>query len=416
MSAPTPAQLQAYGKAILRLADLLSLTSLVPVILRGRFNASASLANRAKAEKVRKQQEASTKETSTKEASTKPPSEEQPEQEDVVSSNGLGVLSVLLLIASTVIGSWGVFQPQASGGKHKASGGSVEALLKALAKGRQGMLTEKSTLDAASFMATESLKPQEAFEAAHCLLMLTALVAALLAALTGIITPLLAKCVAGQRQALRPLIMSLALLVPVLAFCIPNQEGLSKVVRSVLGAEGLPEALQLFLRVMALLAADVHGTPPLFAALQVASLAATLSAQVATGGVAKALVPFSAQKFAVSALFDSGAMTLLLPLCVGLIYLAVAHLQKSTLLLTLACMLSVMSSPLALIKGWPVVAAGLEMSVKADGLVRLTSRCYAIIAATLVMSGGTMSMLSGMVTFQAVSRIHGAESLFAAFS
>eukprot|EP00933_Yihiella_yeosuensis_P071289 TRINITY_DN79499_c0_g1_i1.p1 TRINITY_DN79499_c0_g1~~TRINITY_DN79499_c0_g1_i1.p1 ORF type:complete len:420 (-),score=79.39 TRINITY_DN79499_c0_g1_i1:71-1330(-) len=415
---PTAEELLAYTKVVPRIVKLLQLASLVPVVLAGRFSNSA--ASRA-AKQVARNEEAAKKKADGKQPLEKKEDLDEDDEDLLSYGSPIGFLSLVLLLSSEVIGARGLLQ---SGSKAE---GSIWTLLKGVSRARKSSTQNMGALESGAFLAAEALKPDEAFDAAHSLVMMTALIAAVCGAVMNFVTPFLGRLFGGKpSQASNLLMLANGLLLPILLFYACHSEGLSKVGRAFAGSDQFLQDLQLFLRVGALLAArpndGLGGTPPLFAALQAASLGASVSVELANGSLLKAISPLvqvaksGSYAALLPKLIDSSVLTFIVPVSLALGSLTASHLHRSILHLIVMGSLVTVAAPLQLAQSWPTVASTLGLATKPGGLLFFLSGCYALTGSGLMLSGGTISMLAGMVMLQIVIRIHGADALAAAIS
>jgi len=270
-----------------------------------------------------------------------------------------------------------------------------------------------------STIVVEALDKPGAFDAAHSIVMLLALSTVAIAIVSRCFMPAVRCC----RRGGVPWRSSAALAAPVLLFGALNWQALGKAWRTLQG-EKLLVVLQGPLRAAALIAAAVpsghdktDGTPAGYAALQVASLAASLSVEVAQGRLAKSLGAFSQQPM-LNAAFDSSLLKYVAPAAIALLWVALVHLQRKPIKMMMAALLSVMSSPVVAALGWERAALSLGLGgslATAKGLTQVLSVLYTVTAVTLFIAGGTISLVSVMVMAQLLVRIHGVEAFTEVF-
>eukprot|EP00931_Biecheleriopsis_adriatica_P006454 TRINITY_DN107855_c0_g1_i1.p1 TRINITY_DN107855_c0_g1~~TRINITY_DN107855_c0_g1_i1.p1 ORF type:complete len:410 (-),score=86.93 TRINITY_DN107855_c0_g1_i1:105-1334(-) len=396
--------LQRYKEAILRFSDLMSYASVLPLILAGRFSSSRRFGRSVIAEGAKREDDSKEK-----------GDQETPREEAADGSIPAGLTCLLLLLLSEVLGARSLLLP-ASGSKGKDSVPQkiAEALKKVQKtyRSQQRSLGESGALAQMGFLVSETLKTPEVFRAAHGVAMLSGLLTALISAGQA--------CFSSGGLKGRRVLLAAAILMPTAAFAVVHGETLAKALRTLEGGEGLLSALQLCLRAVALVAAHLPGdeqagTPAAFVVLQVGSITARLSAEVASGALAQTLVPFRTSP-SLGALFDSPLLSLYLPAALALLWLVVAHLQRSSSLVSLAAILGIVSSPVALAIGWPKLAELVGMPGSKAGLISLLSMGYGMLALPTVMSGGAFGMMSVMLVLQALARIHGTDVLSAVLS
>lgn len=438
---------KAYADAISRLSCIFSLASLVPVILESRFGSALTGRHRPrpppqqdkkdgdrkdKKDADRKEKkdgnDKENKEGNTKEGdSSKEPALEEEQRTEL--SEPLGIPSVLLLVASEVAACHDIFfSPFTAKSKSKAKGGvpgSFGVLLNGMARAQKGTKASQGALEKASTIVVEALNPADAFATAHSLMMLVALSVATVSLLGRFAKAIPEMLERGGQKLLR----NVALIAAVVIFAACNFEALSKTGRAIM-SENLMVTLQLPLRVAGLIFATppgpdpeeegmrAGGTPTMFATLQAASLAASLSAGIASGELASAVAPFT-QKAFLAAAWDSKAFTLFGPMMLAITWIALMHLQKKPGHLTMAAILSCLSSPVLIASGWPKLATAMGLKTEkehAKGIIQLLSLTYAAGAGSMFVTGGTSTLIAVMFMGQLLVRIFGLETVTALFS
>jgi len=454
---------EAYADAIGRFGSMLSLLSLLPVILQCRMLRLGGVVQRAMP--PRQETEAAAKETEgkekkgeteqaqgkkekkgNKEGKNRPEQKEKKaakavaEEPETAPSLGatssepsddvpLGLISVLLLIASEALNCLDLFAPL----KPKKSGkgqfaGPFGALLAGIQKGgKQAAKNSKgSALDKVVQVINGALAPEGAFDLAHGALMVFGLVIILASLLVH-----RGRCIASDgsgvgdalKRLLRIPLLILAIVGPIVAFAAYHADSLVKLLRA-FSKGGLLPSLQILLHMTGLVTAQ--GELALFSVLQVGSLSASLSTKIADGSLAKLLAPLAKSSMkTVAVLLDKGGPLLVavVPTLLAMLWLSVAKLRKKPHLVVLTALLSVASTPLVVHTVWKPLALSASAEVAGmsklspmakdkalgDMLTQIFDITCAMTSALIAMSGGTAGLVMAMLIIQMFVRIHGPE-------
>lgn len=410
--------LRAYAPSMERLSGIFALASLVPVIFATRLDwRSQSRAD------MKRAAEGKSKEDAQKEA-------KQDEEEEEERSRGIGIPCILLLAAAEVLGSLDVFTPALpkAAAKGKAKGvvaaAGFEAVLKGLEKGKKAMKPGAGSVDNAIAYIVALLESPEAFNAVRCIATTTACAIVLFSMFFKILPSLPSHLRNLRSNGRRTVLAVVGIGWPIFMF-VWFQKGLFLKVSKALAGEQLLPTLRLPCRALALIFAALPGeqarggSPATFVALQVGSLAATVSAQLVEGEFHNALALFKKSPVQ-DAIIDPSLHVFLVPTMLVILWLLGWHLQKNISNLALASMLSCASSPLALAKGWPLVCDALGVhggttKVAVANLIRMSSITFSATGISLVLASGTQGILACMVMLQVLLRIHGHEPFAFAF-
>lgn len=262
---------------------------------------------------------------------------------------------------------------------------------------------------------TTVLANADAFAAAYGLATVAALASAL-----GLVTYLTINR-QGVTKTAHNVFTGLLMALPVATLCGTHVEILTKAWKALLN-DKLIGAAYLPLKVLALLFArppteeaseDRMSTPGLFSALQAASLTAVLSADIARGSLGVAILDFwKSPRFM---MIDSELFTSAVPICVGLGWLSIVHLQRRPASLFLCMLLTIVASPLVISAAWPKAGEffGLASAnqVGPEHLSPFISVAFAMIVAMVCFSGGSMGLVVVMGLGQLLMRAHGIEAL-----
>eukprot|EP00411_Alexandrium_monilatum_P039764 CAMPEP_0175392092 /NCGR_PEP_ID=MMETSP0095-20121207/32246_1 /TAXON_ID=311494 /ORGANISM="Alexandrium monilatum, Strain CCMP3105" /LENGTH=429 /DNA_ID=CAMNT_0016690663 /DNA_START=29 /DNA_END=1318 /DNA_ORIENTATION=+ len=422
----------------------MSLASMLSVLLECRFGAKLERLQRAsrgggevarpaagpgevKSKQKGKQQPKEAK----KELQEEQQQQQQPQDGEGVTSREwpalpVGAVSILLFMAAEVVACWSMFAPSAKAGrgpkaKAEAAEDPLGVLVEAVKAGvkkadaakkreRPGDVNMVSSMERLVAVASESLTQREAFDAAHAMVMLVALLAVLISMLGRVVQPAVSGLFRGGR-ALPP--RGTLVLVPLGLFGLLQWQSLAKTWKA-LQAEQLLPSLPRPLRIAALLLA----TPPqpgkapevpMFAALQAGSLVATISAEIAAGRFAVYIAHFSNDAL-LKAMVDSRVMAFLAPTMLALLWVSFVHLRRRKGFMMLAAVFSAVSSPAVVITCWKAAAPMLgHAEDPAAGLVRVLSIVHLVCGLSFFMAGGTITILSAMALGNLLVRIHGAD-------
>eukprot|EP00408_Alexandrium_pacificum_P058573 CAMPEP_0171159408 /NCGR_PEP_ID=MMETSP0790-20130122/3024_1 /TAXON_ID=2925 /ORGANISM="Alexandrium catenella, Strain OF101" /LENGTH=418 /DNA_ID=CAMNT_0011623905 /DNA_START=92 /DNA_END=1348 /DNA_ORIENTATION=+ len=337
----------------------------------------------------------------------------------------LGFVSVLLFIAAEAVSCWTVFVPSAKAGpkgKGKTLDGPLGMLIEAskkaitvveaaLKKDRQSGDSWSGSAERITLIVMEALTKGEAFDAVHSISMLVAFLAVTISMVGHYVPPLMKGLFRKGRSPVR---RGLFALVPVMLFGILQWQSLVKVWKA-LQAKDLIPALPGPLRVAALLVAAVPGPGkapevPMFAVLQAGSLMASISAEIANGRLPTYMALFFHGHIP-KTMVDSRVMTFLVPTLLALTWVSIVHLRRNKGFLLLAMLASAASSPLLLIHGWKQVAPVLGVTKElAKGLSQVLSVLHVACGLSLLMAGGTLTIMSLMFMGNLLVRIHGYEA------
>lgn len=329
----------------------------------------------------------------------------------------IGIVSVVLLIISELLGCYDLFKFSAKGA------GRFNALVKASKKALDevssstGGSSKKSAGGLGSvFLATASkvingvMSTDEISDAVCGLVMCLGL---------AVILGLLCHAAFARTKRQR-MVHCAACALPLLLFGRSQAELAGKFWKGFV-AEKIAGALRLPLRSAALVLAnpcevaedgtDVGGTPASFAVMQVISLVASLSGDVVSGRVGRALAQFRSNPWEPTAFFDSDGVAVVLPVLLSILWLSWVHLRNKPGSLSIAALMSTAVSPLVLAAWWPVVAKWLGQKGSPEALVSLLSLLFAGEIMALFLSGGTVCLLAGMGMLHMLSAIHGMEAL-----
>lgn len=440
-----PEEAKTYVEAITRIGDLMALASMLPVLFECRFgqkidrlSAETKARKEARLLEAQKQQGKEARKEAKKAEKEAKKAEKQEEDQEASPAAAwptlpLGFTSVCFFILAEVVSCWKIFVPSAKAaadaakGKGKAVGIEgplgllIEAVKKAtkmveaaLKKGKKSgeEVSFSSSAEKSILVVMESLASREAFDVAHTLLMLVALLAVMTSMLGHYVLPAWKSLCKEGRSQFR---CGLCVLVPVVVFGVLQGPSLLKVWKA-LQAQDLLPSLPRPLRVIALISAAAPGPGkapelPMFAVLQAGSLMATISAEIARGRLAQYLAVFVHSDNLWKTAMDSRVMTFLVPTLLAAVWVCIVHLRKNKGFLFVAMLASMASSPILIIKFWPKAAPHLGVHKDlAMGLVKVLSVLYVTISFSLLAAGGTLTILSVMFLGNLLVRIHGHEA------
>lgn len=129
-------------------------------------------------------------------------------------------------------------------------------------------------------------------------------------------------------------------------------------------------------------------------------------AELASGAFGQAIRSLSSSKSIIHALFDNDVMILIAPAAIALLWLVLQHMRDASQL-SMAALLCIITSPVALATAWPEVAKLLGHEARSAGLLRIVSIIYSITALFGVLSGGTIGLFALTLMVQLLTRIHG---------
>jgi len=113
--------------------------------------------------------------------------------------------------------------------------------------------------------------------------------------------------------------------------------------------------------------------------------------------------------------FDTELLSSAVPICIGLGWLSIVHLQRRPLCLIVCMLLTVGASPLVISWGWPkaggILGFGPYDEVGPEPLLPMISVIYVMTVALICFSGGSVGLGITMVLGQALIRVHGIEAL-----
>jgi len=392
-----PAEIRAFAEVISRIGDLLSLASLLPVIFACRFGDLRTRHIPASQKK------------------------EQDQQRSGLPRVPLGLLSTVLLLAAEALGCRGVFF--VTKGKGKASaGGPMGALVAGVTKGYKTVRTTKGLgfLDRVSTLVVITLDQAKAFNAAHGIAMLVALLTVSTAILGRLAFPVMKRFGRGACTFILQLVM---LTVPAFLFGVLRWRTLTKAWKVISGEKTLAD-IRLFLRAAALIAStgpgsdEDGGTPAMFMVLQASSLVCSLWANLASGSVSSAIEPFFNKPLLV-AVMDGPAMIVIFPAVLALVWVVVVHLYHKPGPFMLTTIISASASPVVLASYWASVASNLGLSsslAPEKSLSQVTSIVYTLVFSSTYFAGGTVTFISTILMVQLLLRIHGVEAWEQAFA
>jgi len=425
---PSAMEAKPYVETVRRLSLLFSLLSICPVIAGCRFN--RPLPDRKISDESRKRMKeakAAKAKAAGKPVAAKADAEEE-EDEEVEESEAaavlraqtpppLGVLSVVLLIASELCQCWELFAPIVW--KAKKATGPVAVLVETVKKAGASILTakdykKKGVMENAFAFIQGALSQSHILASVHGLVMLILLVICLCYVLQFMVL----RPGKGMKYQAMVIFRGAALFLPVAIFGVAQSETILKVFKALAYSDVL-DAMWLPLRAAALLCAtppqaNEKGTSGYFAAFQVASLFGLISCELITDshGIVKALIDFHARPNPAK-LLGSPVLSILAPMVISIVWLYFTHLSRRPNALFFAVMCCCLSQPALLSAIWPKVALTLGMGKASDPakLVNFLSVLYSGSFMMAILTGGTFSFVGFAVMSHLFSGIHGIENL-----
>jgi len=337
---------------------------------------------------------------------------------------GVGFCSAVLLLASEVLRNMDLLSARGTGKKK----GKLEALLAGVKKGKAAVKPGVGSIQNVTAAVVAALSSDDAFHAAHAVLMITAA-----AMVLGGTVMHGAMSALGSSRGRRNCMLLVGLACPLALFAFYQQALLSKASKA-LAAEDVPRMLHWPCRLAALVLAASPadsqgqgqgggaGTPVAFVALQAASMLASFSAEIARGdnqGLAASVTRIFKEPAKWSAHLDAVAYEAFVPMLAVLIWLTVVHLSRDLRAMVVTSFLTVATSPVAISIGWPQVAAAMGIAAKknpADALLQTTPIALSAVAVAVFLAGGSLSMLGCTLTAQFLLTRFGPENVAAVFS
>lgn len=357
----------------------------------------------------------------------------------------LGMLSILLFMASEAISAMELFRPVAAAGakngKTAAPRGPLPAIMAAIRKGTRPTKkkpTASGLLSQALAVATEILSDAAVFEAVHGVLMLLALWVVLASLLSTNVFGFanIGNRVFGYPSTGRSSSSSsksfggVMLGFPIVLWMALRTENLAKVWRALV-SEKLATAAQLPLRVASLLLATPptpakesetlgqsgeaiprqgpFGTPGLFTALQVGCYVTRITHVVASGRASQMVAAFQSNPSAAT-LVDSEVLSVLVPILIALLWASYVHLHRRPGSAVLAMLLTGAASPGAVGYAWPLVASRLGVAGKPpQAVLKVFTTLYAFTGLGTFLCGGSFTIIGVMLGVQLLVKMHGME-------
>mmetsp|Transcript_19899 Transcript_19899/g.43209 ORF Transcript_19899/g.43209 Transcript_19899/m.43209 type:complete len:394 (-) Transcript_19899:261-1442(-) len=372
--------MEALLPVVERLADLLAFASFVPVLLSYRLSTGQ------RRRRPRKNQE---------------------NNAPLSAYVGVGLVCLVLLLLSEIFGSWEFVKLMLKGGQGKLAT-KLQALLQSIKEGasKTKMKSTSGMVEKAATVVILTLNSDLGYDVATSFVAIVAILIAMVCSLISGVRRLV-----DESSARRNATLAVGILWPLGAFCYFYKEDLKKAALAV-PSDGLPEILQLVFRVAALILANRRegSTPTGFAALQAASLLASVQAVLLKGTLVGSYTAAQKQGFAEFLLSNPMFTSTIFPSALAIAWLYVCHMSDSLTAITLCAVATAISSPPILAWGMPQAQLLLGLSSKSAGpalLTEIVSLLYMGTTVLIVITGGTQSVLVITLLGQALVQFTG---------